>query len=128
MAFQLKTKESPTVGVCRIKVPETSQFLDTEDDKFLALEAGADDYLTKPFRLDPDSRSSAWQTVASVGASHVAKAGKEVPLFQEAELLALSDAARKRPGHSRKILQTIGPQYSDEPEYLRLCQDVSQEN
>jgi len=27
-----------------------------------------------------------------------------------------------------KILQTIGPQYSDEPEYLRLCQDVSQEN
>jgi len=112
---------------------------DTEVDKIQALEAGADDYVTKPFRLGEliaRLRSVLRRTgsgvlqnpVVRVGDLEIEwerrtlrKSGKEVHLFpKEFELLALLMQHPNVPVTHAKILRTIwGPEYSDEPGYLR---------
>jgi two-component system KDP operon response regulator KdpE len=113
---------------------------DTEDDKVLALEAGADDYVTKPFRLREliarlhavlrrtgvEGRAQtpvlrAGKLELELGHRTLRKAGKEVHLSpKEFELLALLMQHENVPVTHAKILRTIwGPEYGDEPDYLR---------
>jgi two-component system KDP operon response regulator KdpE len=113
---------------------------DTQDDKVLALEAGADDYVTKPFQLREliarlhavlrrtGVEGRAQTPVLRAGKLELElehrtlrKAGKEIRLYpKEFELLALLMQHQDVPVTHAKILRTIwGPEYGDEPEYLR---------
>jgi len=113
---------------------------DTEDDKVLALEAGADDYVTKPFRLREliarlhavlrrtgvEGRAQppvlrAGKLELELEQRTLRKAGKEIRLYpKEFELLALLMQHQNVPVTHAKILRTIwGPEYGDEPEHLR---------
>ena len=125
---------APQVGILMLTVR------DTEDDKVLALEAGADDYVTKPFRLREliarlhavlrrtgiEGRAQApvlraGELELELEHRTLRKAGKEVHLSpKEFELLALLMQHQDVPVTHAKILRTIwGPEYGDEPEYLR---------
>jgi two-component system KDP operon response regulator KdpE len=125
---------APRVGIIMLTVR------DTEDDKVLALDAGADDYVTKPFRLREliARLRSVLRRAGVEGAVQVPvlrvgrleldlehrtlrKAGKEVHLSpKEFELLALLMQHQNVPVTHAKILRTIwGPEYGDEPEYIR---------
>jgi two-component system KDP operon response regulator KdpE len=125
---------APRVGIIMLTVR------DTEDDKVLALEAGADDYVTKPFRLREliarlrsVLRRAGVDGIAQIPVLRVGglelelehrrlrKAGKEVHLSpKEFELLALLMKHQNIPVSHAKILRTIwGPEYGDDPEYLR---------
>jgi two-component system, OmpR family, KDP operon response regulator KdpE len=110
------------------------------DDKVLALEAGADDYVTKPFHL-PELVARMRAVLRRTGADAaplapivragdlelylehrlLRKAGEEVHLSpKEFELLAFLMEHRNVPVTHARILRTLwGPEYSDEPEYLR---------
>jgi two-component system KDP operon response regulator KdpE len=120
--------------------PHAHSTRDTEDDKVLALEAGADDYVTKPFRLREliarlhavlrrtgvEGRAQAPVLRAGkleLDLEHrkLRKAEKEIRLYpKEFELLALLMQHQNVPVRHAKILRTIwGPEYGDEPEYLR---------
>ena len=117
---------APRVGIIMLTVR------DTEDDKVLALEAGADDYVTKPFRLREliarlrsvlrraGVDGTAQIPVLRVGRLELElehrtlrKAGKEVHLSpKEFELMQHENV----PVTDAKILRTIwGPEYGDEP-------------
>jgi len=121
---------APQAGIVMLTVR------DTEDDMVLALEAGADDYVTKPFRfrelvarlravLRRTGGEAAPQTpVLRAGElelelEHRAlrKAGKEVHLTpKEFELLAFLMQHKDIPVPHAKILRTIwGPEYGQEP-------------
>ena len=125
---------APRAGILMLTVR------DTEDDKVLALEAGADDYVAKPFRfrelvarmravLRRTGAASAPQTpVLRAGELEVElerrtfrKAGREIHLSPtEFELLVFLMQHKSIPVTHAKILRTIwGPEYGDEPEYLR---------
>jgi two-component system KDP operon response regulator KdpE len=125
---------APQAGILMLTVR------DTEDDKVLALEAGADDYVTKPFRLREliarlhavmrrtGVEGKAQTPVLRAGTLELEleprtlrKAGKEIHLYpKEFELLALLMQHQNVPVTHAKILRTIwGPEYGDEPEYLR---------
>jgi len=125
---------APQAGILMLTVR------DTVDDKVLALEAGADDYVTKPFRLRELSarlhavlrrtgvEGRAQAPVLRAGKLELElehrtlrKAGKEIRLNpKEFELLALLMQHQNVPVTHAKILRMIwGPKYSDEPEYLR---------
>ena len=125
---------APQAGILMLTVR------DTEDDKVLALEAGADDYLTKPFRLREliarlhavlrrtGVEARAQTPVLRAGKLELElehrmlrKAGKEIRLYpKEFELLALLMQHRDVPITHAKILRTIwGPEYGDEPEHVR---------
>jgi len=125
---------APQAGILMLTVR------DTEDDKVRALEAGADDYVTKPFRLRElvarlravlrraGSEGTTQNAVLRVGKLELElehrtlrKAGKEVHLSpKEFELLALLMQHQNVPVTHARILRTIwGPEYGDEPEYLR---------
>jgi two-component system KDP operon response regulator KdpE len=125
---------APRVGIIMLTVR------DTEDDKVLALEAGADDYVTKPFRLrELIARLRSVLRRAGVGGTvqipvlrvgrlelevehrTLRKAGKEVHLSpKEFDFLALLMQHQNVPLTHARILRTIwGPEYSDEPDYLR---------
>ena len=125
---------APQVGIVMLTVRETM------DDKVLALEAGADDYVTKPFHLRElvarmravlrrTGGEAAPQTpVLQAGdleldVEHrlLRKAGREVRLSpKEFELLAFLMQHKNVPVTHARILRTIwGPEYGDEPEYLR---------
>ena len=125
---------APQVGILMLTVR------DTEDDQVAALEAGADDYVTKPFRLREliarlravlrrtGAEGRAQIPVLRIGELELElehrtlrKCGKEVHLSpKEFELLALLMQHQNVPVTRSKILRTIwGPEYGDEPAYLR---------
>jgi two-component system KDP operon response regulator KdpE len=114
---------------------------DTERDKVQVLDAGADDYVTKPFGIQellariraairrvPSSGDAPERVVVSpeleidFAARRALVKGKSVRLTpKEFDLLKfLVDHANKPIPH-RKLLQTVwGPDYGDEVEYLRV--------
>lgn len=114
--------------------------LDSEDDKILALEAGADDYITKPFQireLTARLRSAVRRRNAEDGNQDVPVACGEIELDpvrhrvlksdrsvhltpKEFELLhyLMIHAGEPIP-HSRLLKAVWGPEYGSEFEYLR---------
>jgi len=114
---------------------------DKEDDKVEALDAGADDYVTKPFqirelsaRLRTAIRRSKTSVLPSdssiiIGAvlldpirRRVEKLGQQIHLTpKEFEMLNYLMAHAGRPiPHSRLLASIWGPEYGDEREYLRV--------
>jgi two-component system KDP operon response regulator KdpE len=113
---------------------------DSEDDKVHALDSGADDYITKPFRLRElaarlravlrrvTAEDAPAETVVRAGALEIdlerrlcRKAGTEIHLSPtEFDVLALLVRHRGGPVSHLKLLRTIwGPEYGGELEYLR---------
>ena len=113
----------------------------TEKDKVAALDAGADDYVTKPFGIEELlariraalRRSPGWPE----GGPHtyhssdleidfetrkVRARGADVRLTpKEFDLLRYLVAHMGKPVTHRELLQAVwGPDYGDEPEYLRV--------
>ena len=124
----------PTAGIVMVTVR------DAEDDKVNALEAGADDYITKPFQLREliarlravlrrtRSLGAVEDAVLRAGALEVNlqqrsvhRAGKSIRLSpKEFDLLALMMKNKDLPLTHLKLLRTIwGPEYGNELEYLR---------
>jgi two-component system KDP operon response regulator KdpE len=114
---------------------------DDEEDKVEALDAGAHDYVTKPFqireltaRLRAAIRSSKATAIPSdisiaIGdlvlnpsRRHVKKLGQEIHLTpKEFEMLHyLMDHAGRPVPHSRVLTSLWGPEYGNEREYLRV--------
>jgi two-component system, OmpR family, KDP operon response regulator KdpE len=113
---------------------------DTEDDKVQALEAGADDYITKPFRLRElvarvrailrrTGADAAQHTpVLRIGQLELElehrmlrKAGKEIHLSpKEFELLGFLMQHKDVPVTRARLLRAVwGPEYGNESDYLR---------
>ncbi len=114
---------------------------DREKDKIVALDAGADDYITKPFSVDelmariranlrrlptlsdqtPPINVSGDLTI-DFSTRQVVAQGRPVRLTpKEFDLLQYLVSNANRPVAHRKLLQTIwGPDYGDEVEYLRV--------
>jgi two-component system KDP operon response regulator KdpE len=113
---------------------------DGEKDKIAALDAGADDYLTKPFsvnellaRIRANLRRSGQaeqdqapfvseDLTVDFSARQVVANGKPVRLTpKEFELLHFLISNANKPVPHRKLLQTLwGPDYGEEVEYLRV--------
>ena len=113
---------------------------DSEKDKIAALDAGADDYITKPFSVNELmariranlrrlSSQSDNQTAPFTSADltdpatrQVVSRGRPVRLTpKEFDLLLYLLSNLNRPVAHRKLLQTLwGPEYGDEVEYLRV--------
>lgn len=110
-----------------------------EHDKVLALDAGADDYVVKPFGMQellariraalrrrmPQGKLtsfSAKDLSVDFEARQVTVRGKDVHLTpKEFELLRHLIANAGKPITHRRLLQAVwGPDYGDEPEYLRV--------
>lgn len=108
-------------------------------DKVEALDAGADDYVTKPFGLDEllariraVERRSAHASAGAVietgnllidlGAATVTRDGKRVHLTpREWDVLQLLVSNRGKLITQRQLLQTVwGPAYKEETQYLRV--------
>jgi two-component system KDP operon response regulator KdpE len=111
----------------------------TERDKVAALDAGADDYVTKPFSIEellariraalrrssPESGPHAYSSPGleiDFQTRHVRARGADVRLTpKEFELLRYLVAHAGKPVTHRELLQAVwGPDYGDEPEYLRV--------
>ena len=111
----------------------------SEQDKIQALDAGADDYVVKPFRIDEllaRVRAALRRTTFGDPApSYVSRdleidferrkvLVKGIPVRltpKEFDLLRLLVANQGRPLEHRRLLQAIwGPDYGDETEYLRV--------
>ncbi len=113
----------------------------TEDEKVQALDAGADDYVTKPFgmkellariraalRRAPTAPGTGPQTFSSLDLEvdferrTVRAGGKAVRLTpKEFDLLRYLIAHRGRPVTHRELLQAVwGPDYGDQTDYLRV--------
>jgi two-component system KDP operon response regulator KdpE len=112
----------------------------SEKDKVEALDAGADDYVTKPFSMDEllaRIRSALRRAPAFVGGPQsvetealqidfhlrrVRAEGKMQRLTpKEFGLLRYLVAQAGKPVTHRELLQAVwGPEYGDEPEYLRV--------
>jgi two-component system KDP operon response regulator KdpE len=113
---------------------------DGEKDKIAALDAGADDYLTKPFsvnellaRIRANLRRSGQSEqeeppfvsehlTVDFSSRQVTANGNPVRLTpKEFELLHYLIANANKPVPHRKLLQTLwGPDYGEEVEYLRV--------
>ncbi len=113
----------------------------SEKDKVAALDAGADDYVTKPFGIEellariraalrrsptgPEGGPRSFETAGlevDFETRRVRAQGREVRLTpKEFELLRCLVAHAGRPVTHRELLQAVwGPDYGDEPEYLRV--------
>ncbi len=125
---------TPRAGIVMVTVR------DQEDDKVHALEAGADDYVTKPFRLREliarlravlrRTRALDAQEPPVLQAGSLAmdlhrrilwRGGKQVHLStNEIELLAFMMQNQGAPLTHVKLLRSVwGPEYGNELEYLR---------
>lgn len=114
---------------------------DSEDDKVNALDAGADDYITKPFQIReltariraavrryraPAMPADTAQTIGEITLDpvrrKVTKAGRDVRLtpreFKTMQLLM--EHAGRPITHARLLASLWGPGYGDEREYLRV--------
>ena len=114
--------------------------MDSEDDRVLGLDAGADDYITKPFQLreltarlrsavrrrgaqdiNGDSLIRQGQLELDPVKYRVQKAGRPIHLTpKEFEVLhyLMMHAGEPIP-HARLLKSVWGPQYGNELEYLR---------
>ncbi len=111
-----------------------------ERDKVLALDAGADDYVVKPFSMQEllaRIRAALRRTAPldnlpnfvskplriEFETRRVFVRGREVHFTpKEFELLRQLVASQGKPLTHRRLLQTVwGPDYGDEPEYLRVA-------
>jgi two-component system, OmpR family, KDP operon response regulator KdpE len=111
---------------------------DTDADKVAALDAGADDYVTKPFGMDellarvraavrrtaPSPEEPVVQTgglTIDLGAKRVTRDGEEVRLTPtEWQLVEVLVRNRGRLVSQQELLHEVwGPQYHDETNYLR---------
>lgn len=126
-------KLSPRTGIVMVTVS------DFEDDKVQALESGADDFVTKPFRLrelvarlravlrrlqQEPARPAVYRPgdlEIDVERKILRKNGAEIHLSPtEFDLLALLVQSSGAPLTHRKLLQSVwGPEYGGELEYLR---------
>jgi two-component system KDP operon response regulator KdpE len=114
---------------------------DLEKDKITALDAGADDYVTKPFSMQellariraglrrsplaPEAAPPVLQTgelEINFGSRRVVAMGQEVRLTRkEFDLLQYLATNPNTPVPHRRLLQTIwGPDYGNEVVYLRV--------
>jgi len=112
---------------------------DAEQDKVAALDAGADDYVTKPFGMDellarlraalrrtaPAEEEALVETpdfTIDLAAKKVRRDGEEVRLTPtEWHLVEVLVRNRGRLVAQRQLLQEVwGPQYHDETNYLRV--------
>ena len=110
-----------------------------ERDKVMALDAGADDYVVKPFgmqellariraalrRRTPPGKLAPFKSkglTVDFESRQVTANGKDVHLTpKEFELLRQLVANAGKPITHRRLLQAVwGPDYGDEPEYLRV--------
>ena len=114
-----------------------------EEEKVAALDAGADDYLSKPFGVPellarlrvmlrrrqqagpstaPSSRAQFGEVVVDLATHEVTRAGQAVRLTPiEFRLLAALIAGQGRVmTHRQLLLQVWGPEYLDRPHYLRV--------
>jgi two-component system KDP operon response regulator KdpE len=127
-------KEFPQMSIIVVTVR------DSEEDKIEALDAGADDYVTKPFRIGeltariraavrrrhtPQESTDAAVTVGifelSPAQRSLKKRGQEIRLTPtEFDLLAYLMTHAGHPVLHSKLLSSVwGPEYGDEREYLR---------
>lgn len=125
---------APRAGIVMVTVR------DQEDDKVHALEAGADDYVTKPFRLreliarlravlrrtrpvdaHDNSQLQAGALTMDLHRRLLWRSGKQVHLSpKEFELLAYMMQNQGAPLTHVKLLRSVwGPEYGNELEYLR---------
>ena len=114
---------------------------DSERDKIAALDAGADDYITKPFSIHelmariranlrrlPTQQEEAQPIIVSddltvnLSSREVISRGQSVRLTpREFDLLQYLISNANKPIAHRKLLQVLwGPEYGDEVEYLRV--------
>ena len=110
-----------------------------ERDKVAALDAGADDYITKPFGMDelfarlraalrrvaPSEETAVVTTpdfVVDLAAKTVTREGEEIRLTPtEWGIVELLVRSRDRLVSQRQLLQEVwGPQYGEETNYLRV--------
>jgi two-component system KDP operon response regulator KdpE len=127
-------RSTPTLGILMLTVR------DSEDDKVTALDAGADDYITKPFnarelaarlraavrrssasQADPDAVIRIGNVELDPARRQVHKAGEPVHFTpKEFDLLRyLMEHAGLPITHARLLRAVWGPEYGSELEYLR---------
>src|SRR5579871_1467276 len=130
---RIMRRTAPTLPIVMLTVQ------DSEDRKVEALDAGADDYITKPFQLreltarlraavrrnkiadDKESSILIGDVFLDIDRHLVQKKGQQVHLTpKQFELLQYLMANAGRPIPHAKLLRTVwGPEYGNELEYLR---------